>query len=348
MRRRRPSGRAFIPFAALGMVVTIFFPASALGGEPTHPVPGDKKLDPKWVESLFAVGQRKVYRNEAQTMIGMPVGGIACGQLYIGGDGRLMHWDIFNRTADTSRGGRSYETRKPVSPVDQGFAVRVTADEKTHIRTLDRRGFPNVGFTGEYPIALVEYREETFPLFVTLKAFSPFIPLNAPDSALPVTLLRFTLENPGLFPAEVVLAGWLENAVCLFSGREMEGFRQNRIERGETFRFLECTATSVKPGEGKAVLPPTVFEDFEGGNYGKWVRRGDAFGPRPMTGPFPGKWKLGGFKGKALVMTYWKSDKAQGRMLSPAFTLERPYINFLIGGGNRPGSARPRGRTISG
>ena len=52
-------------------------------------VPADKKLRPEWVQSLFARGTRTVYRGDELEKIGMPVGGICAGMLYLGGDGKL-------------------------------------------------------------------------------------------------------------------------------------------------------------------------------------------------------------------------------------------------------------------
>src|SRR5947209_2293081 len=39
-------------------------------------VPADKKLQPDWVKSLTARGDRAVYRGEDLRKIGMPIGGI--------------------------------------------------------------------------------------------------------------------------------------------------------------------------------------------------------------------------------------------------------------------------------
>ena len=54
-------------------------------------IPIDKKLDASWIKSLFnrgAVTQYHASKNELK-FIGMPVGGIHTGTLYLGGDGRL-------------------------------------------------------------------------------------------------------------------------------------------------------------------------------------------------------------------------------------------------------------------
>jgi uncharacterized protein (DUF608 family) len=54
----------------------------------------------------------------------MPVGGICAGQLYLGGDGQLWHWDIFNNLLAT--GSANYkDPRTPTEGPAQGFALRI-------------------------------------------------------------------------------------------------------------------------------------------------------------------------------------------------------------------------------
>src|SRR5947207_5981597 len=76
-----------------------------------------------------------------------------------------------------------------------------------------------------------------------------------------------------------------------------------------------------------------VFADFENETWGQWTVTGIAFGPGPAAGTLPNQMPVSGFKGKCLVNSYFKGDASTGTLTSPAFRIERKYVNFLIGGG---------------
>jgi hypothetical protein len=101
--------------------------------------PADKKLDPAWVISLTARGEPTVYRGADLGTIGMPIGGICAGQLYLGGDGTLWHWDIFNRPIATNDSHYAHPMQ-PTSPLDQGFALKITTGDASVVRPLSRKG----------------------------------------------------------------------------------------------------------------------------------------------------------------------------------------------------------------
>jgi sucrose-6-phosphate hydrolase SacC (GH32 family) len=88
-----------------------------------------------------------------------------------------------------------------------------------------------------------------------------------------------------------------------------------------------------------AEQPDIVIADFEGETYGDWTVTGEAFGKGPAHGALPHQRHVAGFEGKGLVNSYLGGDKATGTLTSPPFTIQRPYINFLIGGGSQPGKA---------
>ena len=87
-----------------------------------------------------------------------------------------------------------------------------------------------------------------------------------------------------------------------------------------------------------------LIADFEGEDYGQWTATGDAFGARPSPGTVGLQKEVTRFLGNGLVNTYTadKADEARGTLVSPPFTVERKHINFLIGGGKRPGGAEIR------
>ncbi len=83
-------------------------------------------------------------------------------------------------------------------------------------------------------------------------------------------------------------------------------------------------------------LEDIPLADFEGTTYGDWKTTGEAFGPGPAQGAFPGQWPVTGFKGHGLVNSYLGGDGPTGTLTSPPFKIERKFITFLIGGGGWP------------
>jgi fructan beta-fructosidase len=80
-----------------------------------------------------------------------------------------------------------------------------------------------------------------------------------------------------------------------------------------------------------------VVADFEGDDYGGWAATGEAFGGGPAKGTLPGQMHVDGFLGKGLVNSFRGGDGSTGTLTSPEFTIRRPFLNFLIGGGHHPG-----------
>lgn len=97
-----------------------------------------------------------------------------------------------------------------------------------------------------------------------------------------------------------------------------------------TFAFLAMTA--ALPAATK------VFQAFEGDGLDGWQAEGAAFGMAPaggrtddMESPFTA------YSGDSLIVSAHGGDAATGTLSSPEFSIEQPYITFLIGGGNEAG-----------
>lgn len=333
-------------------------------------IPAEKRLHPDWVKSLFERGHPTTYRKSKDELrfIGMPVGGICCGTLYLGGDGRLWNWDIFNqkiegvlpRRVSWSDLGMDFQTgdnqvrprdgatyAKPAVQADsqkiaQGFAIRVRSAGRTDLRPLDASGWQEVAFTGQYPIGTVDYSDPAATVAVRLEAFSPFIPHDADDSGLPATVFCISVTNNGTKKADVEVAGWVQNATCFYSARAWEGRRVNRVQAGMPATQVVMSYEAMEPGASQQ-RPDIVVEDFENG-YGRWKVDGTAFGSEPVSRavvpPYQGD--LGGEGGKvanshasAPGNGVGEKDSRTGRLTSVPFKVERKYLTFFVGGGSR-------------
>ncbi len=187
----------------------------------------------------------RIFSGRHLKMIAFPLGGVAAGSLALGGRGQLRDWEIFNRPDK----GHSPPYAFPA------ICVRA-AGTKPVARVLESRILPpyegedglgannvpglarlaEATFTGEFPLARIDFRDPQVPVLVSLDAFSPFIPHDAEASGLPVAILRYTVKNSATRPVQASLAFSIENPVD--AGHNPSGAANLRAEdtRSNEFR----------------------------------------------------------------------------------------------------------------
>ncbi|MCG8306937.1 MAG: hypothetical protein MI975_06045 [Cytophagales bacterium] len=242
-----------------------------------YAVPEDKGLDPEWVKSLYKRGAPEIYSGKELAYIGMPVGGITAGQVYLGGDGKLWLWKIFNKQHNgvidktirvkgrriRARDGSNYVVPiDPASPFDQGFKIVVQDRGQTKEKMLDYTGFRDITFKGQYPIGEVRYRESGFPVEIDMTAYSPFIPLEWESSSYPATVIRYTIKNTTARKVTCKLEGWMENASQIATGDPLKTIIRNKLMRRDGDAIIAFDTPAELAENKSQVNDPELQRDY--------------------------------------------------------------------------------------
>ena len=231
-------------------------------------------------EELFDVGKPKVYTGRKLDEIAFPLGGIGTGMISLGGWGQLRDFEIFNRpskglmfqytffTLYAKQGGE-----EPVIRVLQGPVGGTYTAGGSGVTRLDGSGLPHMRkckFTGEFPLARIDFDDPKMPLEVSMEAFNPFIPLNDKDSGLPVAIFLFHLSNPTSEPVQATLFANLENKV----GHPEVGKGVIEFKEGESVSGLMMTTKKHEPESPRfgSLSLTTTWRDLNIQNH--WDRSG--------------------------------------------------------------------------
>lgn len=156
------------------------------------------------------------------TAIAFPLGGVCAGSISLGGRGQLRDWEIFNRPDKGNAPGYAFPaiwaqsgSRKPIARVLES-RIRPPYEGSSGLGTRNAPGLARLAaasFTGEFPLARIDFADPELPVSVSLEAFSPFIPHEPDDSGLPVAVLRYRVTNPGRVSAKASIAWSIDNPV---------------------------------------------------------------------------------------------------------------------------------------
>ncbi|HZQ96177.1 MAG TPA: GH116 family glycosyl-hydrolase [Candidatus Sulfotelmatobacter sp.] len=169
-----------------------------------------------------AVHFPRIFRERELQMIAFPLGGVGAGSISLGGRGQLRDWEVFNRP---DKGhcplygfASIWARRSNAKPVIRVLEARLQPpyEGPSGLGYANAPGLPRLEsavFTGEYPLAQIAFQDQYLPVKVTLEAFTPWIPLDADESGLPVAVLRYRLSNPSAQRVSASISFSLDNPV---------------------------------------------------------------------------------------------------------------------------------------
>lgn len=206
--------------------------------------------------------KRMIYEGVRQNEISFPLGGLGCGSIGLSGSGRLIDWEIFNIPNKGSDNGHTHfairaeradgtrDARVIVADIGKDLTGQHGQCFGTGLSNTTMQGFPHFRrcvFRGEYPIAQLDFVEDSFPGAVALTAYNPLIPLNADDSGLPAAYLTYTVTNTTDKPVTYTVAGVLRNPTdCsqnrFYAEEEMSCVQLSRADTApEAFEYTDLT-----------------------------------------------------------------------------------------------------------
>lgn len=155
----------------------------------------------RWKRELHKTGAARRYRSDVHTDVRFPLGAIGTGNVELGADGQLTTWQLFNTLRDgyvpfffgVRAGGKALMLQTKGGP------------ELPKIRRID--------MTGEYPLARLRFLDADLPVAIEMTAFTPFAPLDANVSSLPVAVFAFRVRNPTATKQTISLAAFLQNPI---------------------------------------------------------------------------------------------------------------------------------------
>jgi uncharacterized protein (DUF608 family) len=208
------------------------------------------------------------FRGRQLRMISFPLGGVAAGSLGLGGRGQLVNWEIFNRPNKGFRPPYAFPAiwaqaagGKPVARVLESRILPPYegADGlgSNNVPGLSR--LESATFTGEYPLAHIDFEDRSLPVKVELDAFSPFIPHEPDDSGLPVAILRYRVTNANAVSADVSIAFSIENPVNTKEQNDNARLKSDAGRRNE-YRAAAGMAGLVMSNPALAADDPMVGE----------------------------------------------------------------------------------------
>lgn len=215
-----------------------------------------------------------------------PLGGIGAGSIGLRGNGSLCQWEIFNRpdrctinpfshfAVKAERDGKVIDSRvlegdargSFMGDVSKGTELWVYGNGVDRGTMAGARHFRTAEFSAFYPLAQIDFKDEHFPGSVTMRAASPFIPMDSMSSGLPCAIFNFEIFNDSNEDTDYTVAFSVNN---LFSGE-----RKNRHTMIDNTHCMHLYCEGIGEDDVKYGNMTVAAPDGEVSYQEHWYRGG--------------------------------------------------------------------------
>lgn len=213
------------------------------------------------MKNLFDNEKIKTYSGKEET-VKFLLGGIGTGNISIGSRGQFVDFEIFN---EPSKGRNmpytffsvysEFADGKKDARVLEG-AINPPYERALGYFSSEVAGLPrfsNSSLKAAYPFVQVSFTDEELPIAATLTAFTPFVPLDAEQSAIPGIYLKYTVKNLSASDCAVSVCGSFANP-CGFDGYDLFRNMQQKYDVKNVFcekkKLKGIFYTSDTPDDG--------------------------------------------------------------------------------------------------
>lgn len=218
---RTGSGRrTFLKSVAAGVALPGAGAAAEKPNKSDAPAQGASKQNTRTPGA--AIRYPRTFAGRQLALLAFPLGGIGTGSISLGGRGQLRDWEIYNRPDKGRTPEYGFASLWLKSGNDAPMAHVLEADLAPPYASTAGLGPGNAPglsrlqsakFTGEFPLARIDFEDSRLPARISLEAFSPFIPLDADNSGLPVAVLRYRIRNTSGKHLSASIAFSLDNPI---------------------------------------------------------------------------------------------------------------------------------------
>lgn len=199
-----------------------------------------------------------------------PLGGIGTGNVSLGARGELRDWELENLPDKGRHNPYSFFAIR-AHPAGGESVARVLEARLTGRHDADAGypfdrliGLPRLdGATlyGEYPVVDIDFEDDGLPVAVSLRAFTPLVPLDADASGIPAAILRYRVHNPQSIAVSVTIVGSVSHTAGRGDGPWGMRARQSvRWREGGGIRGLDFGVELPEDDHGYGTLSLTTTD----------------------------------------------------------------------------------------